>query len=125
MPLWWRAQSDRAVNIVLRPMDDEWRHRVILSEYQLPTHCGPATTEAGAAPKIRRAKLDKGGQMSYSDWMRKRWYVLLICVGLAVGLMSVVGDLYCYPLGRHSIFLGSMLGWGVTYLIYLMEEPAE
>jgi hypothetical protein len=72
--------------------------------------------------------LGKRRQMSFSDWMRKRWYVLLgflIFAGLAAGVTSVVGDLYCYPLGRYSVFVGSMLAWGLTYLVYLMDRPTE
>jgi hypothetical protein len=64
------------------------------------------------------------GEMSFSEWMRKRWYVLLICAGLAglaTGLMSIIGDLYCYALGTHAGLVGGLLAWAVAYLIYKVD----
>jgi phosphate/sulfate permease len=63
--------------------------------------------------------------MNYSDWMRKRWYVLLICVALGAGLTSVTLQIYYYPLATYSSFIGGLLGLGLTYLIYKVDRPAE
>jgi uncharacterized membrane-anchored protein YitT (DUF2179 family) len=63
--------------------------------------------------------------MSYSDWLRKKWYLLLICGGLGAGLMSVLLKIFYYPLATYSSFIGGLLGLGLTYLIYLMDRPAE
>jgi phosphate/sulfate permease len=59
--------------------------------------------------------------MSFSEWMRKRWCVLVICAGLGAGLMSVVGDLFFYPLSRHATLVGGLVGWGVAYPIYQVD----
>jgi hypothetical protein len=68
---------------------------------------------------------DQEEEMSFSEWMRKRWYVLLISAGLGSALASVVGDLYFYPLGRHSVIVGVLLAYGATYIIYKAEHPGD
>lgn len=63
--------------------------------------------------------------MSFSEWLRKKWYWLLICAGLGAGLMSVLLQVFYYPLATYSSFIGSLLGFGLTYLVYLTDRPAE
>jgi hypothetical protein len=63
--------------------------------------------------------------MDFSDWMRKRWYVFLICVALGAGLTSVILQIFYYPLAQYSSFIGGLLGFCVAYLIYKSERPAE
>jgi hypothetical protein len=62
--------------------------------------------------------------MSFLDWMRKKWYVLLICAGLGAQLMSVILQVY-HSRDRYSSLVGSLLGVSVTYLIYKMGRPKE
>lgn len=63
--------------------------------------------------------------MSFSQWMQKRWYVLLVSVALGGALGSVAVDLFFPSLIGHSILVGALLGWAATYIIYRAENPGE
>lgn len=65
------------------------------------------------------------GEMSFSEWMQKGWYVFLVSVALGGALASVVADLFFHPLVRHSILVGAVLGWAATYVIYKAEYPRD
>jgi hypothetical protein len=68
---------------------------------------------------------DQEEEMSFAEWIQKKWYVLLISTGLGAGVASVVCQVFFYPLARHSAILGALLGWAATYIIYKAEHPGE
>jgi hypothetical protein len=60
---------------------------------------------------VASASLNPGNTMFRApSQQRKSWYVFLICVGLGSALMSVVGDLFFYLLGRHAVLIGGLPG---------------
>jgi hypothetical protein len=61
--------------------------------------------------------------MTFTQWMRKRWYISLACVVLGAMLMQFLGDLFFPPLAAFSVTIGFIAGWLVSYAIYKSQYP--
>lgn len=63
--------------------------------------------------------------MTFDNWVRKKWYVIVICAGLGAGLMQFIGDSFFDPNFRFYGTIGLMLGYGASYAIYKSEYPDQ
>jgi hypothetical protein len=70
-------------------------------------------------------KTNKRGvkNLTFTEWMRKKWYIFLACVVGGAMLAQLLGDLFFAPLARFSVTVGGTTGFIVSYLIYKSQYP--
>jgi NhaP-type Na+/H+ or K+/H+ antiporter len=57
--------------------------------------------------------------MTFDDWFRKRWAVIVILCGLGAGFSEL------FISSRYSITIGILLGWAIGYLIFIIQRSGN
>jgi hypothetical protein len=53
--------------------------------------------------------------LSFTDWLRKKWYILAILAGVCAALAQLF-------ISRHSVTIGLVAAYAISYAIYSLQD---
>ena len=59
----------------------------------------------------------------FSQWIKKRWYIVVLILFFSTATVQFIGDTIAPPFDRGSTIIGLILSWVVVYIIYKVQNP--